>query len=303
MEKQQNNPILSEREVFNTFKSFFDFSIELINRIDKDNNYLKFAAVNIQISLELFMKYYFIRTGEIDAITIEKKNGKIKYKDFSDILNYFFYKNNYGDKKELKKILENRNSIVHNGLELGWNKDIALYIIDTIFFIQGILTNKFNEGLFEINLGHKKPFKLINNEIWRNGVENFVSKLLKNQNINIMECPTCYTYALIPKEFFDLSYGEYEEGLICLNCFDFIELDTSAKLIECFICNNRSYLVDILNEQEDNLYCGVCLCCGYSEDVRKCFGCGRLYHIHENGEYIRNGKYYCCKECMDIWSI
>ncbi|KEH91667.1 hypothetical protein Z962_p0043 (plasmid) [Clostridium botulinum C/D str. BKT12695] len=303
MEKQQNNPILSEREVFNTFKSFFDFSIELIDRIDKDNNYLKFAAVNIQISLELFMKYYFIRIGEIDAITIKKKNGKIKYKDFSDILNYFFNKNNYGNKKELKKILENRNSIVHNGLELGWNKDIALYIINTIFFIQDILTKQFNEGLFEINLGHKKTFKLINNEIWRNGVENSVSKLLKNVDIDIMECPECYTYTLIPKKFLDLSYGEYEKGLVCLNCFNFIELDNSAKLIECFICNNQSYLVDILNEQKNNLYRGTCLCCGYSEHVRKCFGCGKLYHIHKNEEYIKNGKYYCCKECMDIWSI
>jgi len=39
--------IPNENEIYQTFLSFLNFSLNLINKIDSTNDYLKFAVVNI----------------------------------------------------------------------------------------------------------------------------------------------------------------------------------------------------------------------------------------------------------------
>lgn len=287
-----------EAELCENFHSFFNFSLELIEKLDKKNNYLKFAVVNMQIALELFLKYYFVRKGQASSIIAENKNGAVRYKEFSDVLNFFFSVNRdtYGKKKELRKILETRNSIVHNGLNGGWNKELALYLIKCIYFIQGTLKYEFDESLFEptcneINLSH--------NTIWRSGVQEFVQSLSNKESFPILECPFCYTDSLVHNEIFgfdDLSLTE--NRLQCLCCFMYIDIENTFDLIECNECFQKSYIVDKLNRQDDNSYYGKCISpgCGYKGFVNKCAVCDEFYHIGLD-DLKREGKYYCSQEC------
>ena len=50
----------TEDELKESFTSFYNFSISLIETLNEENGHLKFAVVNMQIALELFLKYYFI---------------------------------------------------------------------------------------------------------------------------------------------------------------------------------------------------------------------------------------------------
>ncbi|MDP2514763.1 hypothetical protein Q8W17_08140 [Photobacterium damselae subsp. piscicida] len=63
-----------------------------------------FAAVNSQVSLELFLKYLFTATGRVDEIRKTKKGELIDdYREFNEILNRFFSSKtwSFGNKKSL----------------------------------------------------------------------------------------------------------------------------------------------------------------------------------------------------------
>lgn len=284
-------------EIFETFISFFNFSLELINKIDKTNGYLKFAAVNMQISLELFLKFYFIKTGSLNLISVNK-NGNLQFKDFSQILNYFFSlrKWSFGSKKELTILLNTRNSIVHKGINTGWNKDLAEYIVRCAFFIQGTLASNFAISVFEPNYSPKQPYS---NRVWRDGVESFAEDYIARlYECDILPCPNCGALSLIPNEF--LYFDEIMfNGLSCLCCFNLIETETSTELIDCYVCNKEAYLIDILNEQPHNEFVGYCLNCQTNTWVRKCSICKQYYHPTVEG-LQRNGKYYCSSCCHDF---
>lgn len=290
-----------ENELYDTFISFYNFSLGLIEKVDNDNNYLKFAVVNVQIALELFLKYYFVKKGQIDAIVTRKNGHDVRFKEFSDVLNFFFASRNwsYGEKKELRKILEIRNSIVHNGLNSGWNEELALYIIKCIFFIQGTIKSNFGNTLLQ---QHYKPSNLAKNKVWRKGVEEFVEKINNEYGFQVFHCLDCGANTLISNELFRLedSYSSGEQ-LQCLCCFQYIDLEVECTLINCYYCKEPdSYLINKLNEQTESQYIGKCLECGVDTWVRKCSYCGRFYHPIEVKEYKSSNKFYCSLSCYEI---
>lgn len=284
-------------ELFDTFLSFFEHTMELIEHLNEKNGYLKFAAVNMQISLELFMKYYFSRKDKLDSIA-EYKNGHFQYKSFEQILNYFFKikRWSYQSKKELKKINVARNYIVHKGLNAGWNSELALYIIKCAFFIQGTLASDFNINLFEPS--YNKPNNLrCKNQIWRAGVEQFVIDITSNIN-SILPCPECGAKALISNEEYDIGLVGATDALICLCCFNHIGLEIEARLIDCYVCGKNSYLIDPLNEQPNNTYVAKCLNCETDSWVKKCSYCDKFFH--ESKQVLHTGsKSYCSLSCYE----
>lgn len=286
-----------EKELYNTFLSFFEFAFELIEKVNETNNYLKFAVVNMQISLELFLKYYFVKKGKLNDIVRRMNEEKIIYKDFLDVLNLFFSVNRwtYGNKKELTKILEARNNIVHNGLQAGWNEELAIYLIGCIFFIQGTMYSNFNEGVISQRYGRYIP-TISHNVIWISGAEKFAKRLLKDKDIKPQKCPECGAHSLVPNDIFCFSDTSLD-NLQCLCCYQYIDIEFSAELIDCHVCLGSSYLVEKLNPQKDAEYCGYCLSCSTNENVRKCSFCDRFYHPKEV-EFIKDNKYYCSKECL-----
>jgi len=286
----------TEQEIYSTFSDFFYFSFDLLGKIEPNNLNLKFAVVNMQIALELFLKYYFISQDKQDKI-IKGKNDNIDFVDFSQILNFYFSQPNYsfGNKKELAKILEARNYIVHRGLKSGWNEEIALYLINCVYFIEGIIRYDFNSSLFDM-LDYKRILSVANNTIWKKGVENFITTYSKNHKIDFLYCNDCNTNSFVTNNFFSFYGEDDEDSLQCLCCFTYIP-SQAGKLLKCFFCNKKSFLTDILNPQDNQLYYGKCLSCDTKSFVRKCKNCDCYYHPNEKKEIIKNGKYFCSDIC------
>ena len=77
-------------------------------------------------------------------------------------------------------------------------------------------------------------------------------------------------------------------------------MEESFDLIECYICGKKSYLVDILNHQGNQLYPGKCLECEVDTFVRKCSGCDRYYHPNKS-EYVKKGKFFNSSHCSEFY--
>lgn len=287
-----------ENELNESFYSFFTYSLELIGKVDENKNNYKFAVVNMQITLELFLKYYFIRKGLNKYVIKEVNSNRIKYKDFSSILNNYFRVNKwtYGRKKELTKILELRNNIVHCGTSTQLNKDVVGYMIRCIFFIHGIMKSEFGELLIADN-----NLIIKHNTAWEESVEEFIDDLVITRDCIIRTCLSCGGYSVIPKEVFNIGEmtSDDTEDLVCLNCLEVYDQEV-CKVIDCYNCVDGSYYIDVLNPQKNQLFFGKCVDCGADTWVRKCATCGRLYHPSEETEIVIDGKYYCSQQCAEI---
>lgn len=290
-----------EKNLYDSFNSFLKFSIDLVGELDKNKDNYKFAVVNMQITLELFLKYYFIRKGLSKYVIDRVNDNGIKYKDFYMVLNNYFRvsKWSYGRKKELTKILQIRNNIVHSGTNTQWNKEVVGYIIRCIFFMHGIMSSEFDELL----IGNNK-FKLRNNVLWTESVEEFIDDLvIIHKDFPIRTCLSCGEYTLIPKEIFDIGEptSSVVDDLVCLNCLDVYEMESDNTIIDCYECIDGSYFVNLSNPQEQQLYVGKCSECGTNTWVRKCAECERLYHPSDEQEVNFQDKFFCSEECVEMY--
>jgi hypothetical protein len=279
------------------FNSFYHFSLDLVEKLDSQNGHLKFAVVNMQIALELFLKFYFVKLKELDIVLI-KKNGKIKYRDFSIVLNAYYSKvrdEKYAKKKSLQAILTSRNEIVHRGKYDEWNEELASYIINCAFFIQGVLRKEFDRTLLNPEYW---SHSLSKNLTWKEGAENFAKKVSSEFSKIPYECPHCLANALIKKEIFDFDDIGSFENYQCLSCLVEIDTEDSGKLIECCQCNEKAYFIDLLNIQERQEHIGGCFNCGNKMTVRCCGGCDSYYFPDMiQTEIKKDNKFYCNEDC------
>src|ERR1035437_2853647 len=284
-----------ENELKESFISFFDFSLSLIETLDKTNGHLKFAVVNMQISLELFLKYYFVKLGKLEYVFSDDK--KETFKDFSTVLNAYFSQEKFPlvSKKHLRTILESRNNIVHKGKLHDWDDELAEYFINCVFFIQGTYKNTIDETLiYSSNWSHK----ISNNKIWRNGAEKFAKKISLEYDLKPLVCPECLSKAMVDMEIFNFDEYNQIEGIQCLSCFIYYDTETAAEIIKCNVCLEKSFLLDKLNEQKEQVYYGMCLNCDNKDIVRKCKNCEIFYFPSTNVNEIKdNGIYYCSESC------
>ena len=77
---------------------------------------------------------------------------------------------------------------------------------------------RLGESLFE---SQYTEHNLSKNLYWRRGVEEFVEKLVKG-SVEILQCPFCYSYTLIPGELFPIA-DNTSEFLQCLSCFQYLD--------------------------------------------------------------------------------
>ncbi len=207
-------------------------SFELLERADKDGKYLKFAAVNAQIALELFLKFYFTKKGKLDQIQ-KRKNGVAQndYVDFSQILNLYYSTTtwSFGVKRELADLLDARNSILHRAHHTGSLEELATSVVKTLYFIHSTWHSEFGGLLFERS--YALPSDMSKNRMWRKGVRGFVEQLEKIHSMDVRPCLACQQHTVITGECFGLVGAEGIEYLICLNCFDSLDVEHEARLI------------------------------------------------------------------------
>jgi len=288
-------------ELKSGFISFFNFSLALIENLSKENNNLKFAVVNMQISLELFLKYNFVMKDMPEYVFYIKK-GKRKFRDFSEVLNSYytvFQTSHYAEKKYLVTLLESRNDIVHKGKFKEWDEELAKYLISCVFFMQGIYRNEFSETL--INPEYH-PHKLSENLTWKEGAIEFAHKVSKKFDVKLLECPYCYSRSLIKKEIFDFDeYGDID-NYQCLTCLCEVDTQINGAIINCCDCGEKTYYVDRFNIQPDKTHFGACLFCGNKMNLRHCDTCEDFYfHELKEIEIEFENNYFCSSECLDIY--
>jgi len=289
----QPDTIQLEDELKKSYKDFFLFSLELTKNIDKHNNNLKFAVVNMQIALELFLKFYFLKKGKTDWLFSDKT--KLKFKDFSVILDLFFRKDNellVTKKSHLKNILEARNKIVHSGKD-SWDEELAINLINTTLFIQNVVNREFNETLIETSTDPSNG--LSSNKIWRLGTEDFAKNLAKLNNRKVYECWFCYSKSFVDKKIFTCDELE-DEGFQCVTCLNSFYLDYQIGVAKC-ICGDNSFVLDCLNPQDGGRYLGRCLNCDISYHAYKCDNCEKYFLDFDNERIIENDKIRCSKDC------
>lgn len=284
-----------KNELKESYESFFHFSMNLVKDLDNNNDNLKFAIVNMQISLELFLKYYFIETGK--KFWVFKDDKKFEFRSFSEILDKVFSNRDIlmVKKKVLKDILEFRNDIVHKGKHHNWSDDLALNLINCTLFIQGLLNKEFQESLIPISYDDNE---FSSNSIWRKGAENFAKNLCDLNKESVYECIYCYSRAMVNKKFF--TFDEYDdEGFQCISCLRDLKLEDQFKLGFCKACNHNSFVIDHLNQQTDKTYNGCCLNCGMKYFAFNCCQCDIYFIDFDNEKLIENDKIFCTQECQE----
>lgn len=130
------------------------------------------------------------------------------------------------------------------------------------------------------------------------GVESFCDDLADIYDYNVLNCTACKARAVISGELFVLEEGHTEEYIVCLCCLSSINIELEARLLDCYECCDRSYLIDAFNEQKGQRYIGKCSECETDTYVRKCTGCWEFYHPSEEPEVRLGDKYYCSEECL-----
>lgn len=276
-----------------SYESFFHFSLGLIEKLDSSNNNLQFAVVNMQVALELFLKFYFIEIGK--EFFVFKKETET-FKPFSEILDKIFSDKNVliAKKKILKQILESRNNIVHQGKHNQWSDDLANDLISCTLFIQGLLNKEFNTSLIQISYGDNQYSK---NQIWKNGAENFAKNIADLNKTNVYECIFCCSLAMVDKKLFNLD--EYnDEGFQCITCFRNLTLEDQMQLAFCKACSENSFIVDHLNPQKDKSYSGLCINCGMKYISYCCEYCDKYFIDFDNERLIIEDKIFCDKKCL-----
>lgn len=285
----------SETELREGFIDFSKFTFELLERTTENNNNLKFAAVNSQIALELFLKYYYVKMGKVEGILKTKAGKPIgEFNDFSQILNHFYSTRtwSYGQKKELAKLLNARNAIVHKGQSSKWDADLATIIVRTMFFINATAWSSMGETILVNNY---TSHTIGENPIWRKGAEDFASEFCRDT----YPCLSCGAYAVTSAEVMVLDDSNSEDDLICLCCLSSMNTKYEARLLECYKCSDKAYYVDAMNEQAHQQYVGKCVECKTNTYVRKCGRCKDYYHPANTPEVQVGEKYYCSESCAD----
>ncbi len=284
------------------FTDFSKFTLELLTSIESRPDYLKFAAVNSQIALELFLKYLYVTKGK--ASEIQKKKGGVlegDFVDFTQILNHYCSTSqlSYGKKSELAKLIDTRNLIIHKGQKNDWDKELATSVIRTLFFIHATAWSALGETfLFTSNV----PHEISKNKIWKDGVQSFVDDLEAVFDCTPLRCFRCKARTVINGEIMALEKGQSEEDIVCLNCFSAINIEFEARLMECGVCTERSYLIDAFNEQADQLYVGKCSECQADDWVRRCRICRYFYHPFGSNEISVDGLFFCGPDCAQSYS-
>lgn len=284
----------TEFELKSGFTDFLEFTLDLLQRCENDGKLLKAAAVNAQIGLELFLKYYFKKIDQEDRI--RRKKGDVllnDYVDFSQVLGCFYSSRtwSYGEKKEFVRLLEARNSIVHRGQESGWDEELAVIISQVFFFIHCTSWNEFEEGVLFNNY---RPHPVSKVQVWRKGAERYAQRIAGMWDAPLYRCLSCDAVAVVSGELMSLDESTVTvEDMICLCCLSSINVEDEGRLLECYKCFEVSYWIDALNEQDNQSYVGKCTECKTDTWVRKCLNCERLYHPLASNE-VREGDFYFC---------
>jgi len=291
----------SSDELRETFRDFFNSTLEFIERAEREPKELKFAAVHAHVALEIFLKYLYTEKGELEKIQKRKDDRPIpEYVDHAQILNLYYSERrwSYLAKREMQLIMDARNAILHRAQQTGWNVELAECIVRILFFIHSASAGDLDEPLFAQRIGSVAA--LARNPVWRNAAIAFTSEVCGNYS-SAVNCLSCDQRTLIPADLFSLAGADTPDHLVCLNCFEALNTAEEAAVIDCHECGQRSYFIDAYNEQQSQRHVAKCSECGANTWVCRCKECERFFHPSLE-EVIRVAGRFCSEACADSYT-
>lgn len=285
-------------ELKDGYREFARFAFDLLAEATTNERYLKFAAINAQICLELFLKFLFVSEGRASEIQKKKRGSTTTdFVDFSQILSHAINENIISGikKRDLESLLDVRNAIVHRAQDGGLNEGLAEIVASCFLMIHVVSCEKLERGglLFQNHL----PHPISNNKAWVAGVQKLINNLGEKYSTIPVNCLHCDNRTLISAELTTLDSYQDIDDVVCLCCLTAMNTSHEINLLRCPSCEYQSYFVDILNPQSAQWYVGGCSCCDNKEWVRRCAECEEFYFPSRVDEISRAGKFFCTEDC------
>lgn len=284
------------------YREFALFTFDLLTEANTDARFFTFAAVNAQISLELFLKYVFTSENRVNEIQKSKNGVPVQdFVEFSQILSHAINERIIEglEKKDIRLLLDARNAIVHRAQGIEVENELAEIIAGCFLVIHHVSWLRFGTSLLHQSMGCHPISK---NSAWVNSVEKFVQNLSGTFSGSPIRCILCENKTVVSGEITTLDSGQDENDIICLCCLNSLHTREAVNLVQCVQCGIRSYFIDILNEQKQQLYVGGCSTCGHREWVRKCAYCEEWSFPSVSDEERFDGKIFCSKSCKGNYS-
>ncbi|NHF68460.1 hypothetical protein, partial [Xanthomonas hortorum] len=233
-------------ELKETFNLFLNRCIELLAEVDQRKELFVFSAVNAQICLELFLKYYYFRLNRQSEVLVTK-NGvqSTTFNEFQQIINHFFATSrvNHTSKKELERIGRLRNSIVHRAQDASYQEDLCQSIVATLYFVHAISVHDLDEPVIVATEFPQRVQKLLP---WRRAAISFASKICEKPAV----CLHCGEAAVVSGEVLTFEPATTGDDVVCLCCLSYLEVAMSVALLRCIDCCEMAVYIDRLNPQE-----------------------------------------------------
>jgi predicted RNA-binding Zn-ribbon protein involved in translation (DUF1610 family) len=259
-------------ELKQTFNLFLNRCIELLTEVEERRELFVFSAVNAQVCLELFLKYYYFRLGRHSEVLATKKGVQSKvFNEFQQILNHFFATNEitHTSKNQLERIGKLRNSIVHRAQDTSYEEDLCENVIATLYFVHTISVHHLDEPVIVAN---RDPQRIRELGPWRRAAANFAAKICRQPAV----CLHCEQTAVVPGDELAFEPGTSGDEAVCLCCLTYLEVRNTAAVLRCPDCSELAVYVDRLNQQPDGTFPAKCASCGLRPEVFFCSECGKI---------------------------
>ncbi len=271
------------KELYRNALVFLNETIRIYNTgIEKEEN-IVLSAANLQICLELCVKYYVASTSGLQyilkgfsnnniltkseevAIVKGAEENTLKAKEFETVKN--FLKSRRNESKSLSPFMDDVDSIqkyrnrvchfVYNFSEKE-KEEYKTIVLNIIFNVITFLMDH-----YEVDLEDCKAsvFESINQDEYKVFLSDFevygkLEEMLLDEYGDLYECPYCLKQLMIPQRY-------------CFSCFTNIQNRSFFGYEDCPACGTKdSVLYDKLNADiNDRMPC-VCLKCNYRGFVK-----------------------------------
>jgi len=276
-------------ELFQNARDFLNQALWFLLKDDSSQRVAKFTVVNLQMSVELLVKWYLVdRQGVEDifdkdfATSLDQRadiwSGRLKTLRYEACKHRFIRLRaiDRPARKLLDDFQKQRNRIVHSFLTLSYNECIS----SAADFVFNVIRHFFSEhdGQFGKFLDKDIYNRLITFEPY---VEKATAKARGADADEILTCWNCRNETLI----------HLDDEFHCFAC-GIVGNERASPYTPCPFCGKKAFVYDGLNISHFTVR-GECMVCGRDGMMEKCVDCGNIVCTEIEGDYGLDGKWRC----------
>ena len=282
-------------ELFDNAMDFLNNGLSYLLSHPPSNRVSKLTVVNLQMSLELLIKWYLIKNVNLQAIFTptlsairdlrqEIWQGRVFSKNYG-VLKRQFLSCNYLDAPQvelLNKFQNYRNRIVHSFLTLSYDEGVFLSA-ELAFKVMRRIVDHDPDIPFTDFIDKELYQKLIGYPLYVEHSEDLAEQVVPDEVLICWECQ-------------NRTLGEIGDDYYCFCCGS--KTPTQALgYAECPFCKEKAFAYDKLNLKECGTV-GRCIKCDKDAAVEACVNCDAPVFIEYAGRKGKMGWY--CDFCESL---